>query len=254
MPQPVAAGRAYPAEPPAISYDHSSLPTPTRHPKALLRPVCGQCFGIKRDGCTDGISPMYRMWRGPRRQRVAVYRCFGHGPQRSGCGAEILVDELDRAVIVLLSVDMRKHTELVFVAGDDRAEQISRLHDQAADAMRQGDYERSIQCMKDAAELEKQPSARPHWDEVERDITRGQHFASLDTDARREYLAKWRPVARVEDGQVLIDLDAYTDEHGVKVALRTNGSAKPAFTVSPGLAGDVGISLKLPAEAEEGRG
>jgi hypothetical protein len=88
-----------------------------------------------------------------------------------------------------------------------------------------------------------QPSTRPHWDEIERDITRGEHFASLDDDARREYLERWRPVARVEDGQVLIDLDAYTDEHGVKIGLRTDGSTKPAFTIRPGLAGDVRISV-----------
>jgi DNA invertase Pin-like site-specific DNA recombinase len=222
----------------------------TKQPsKALLRPVCGQCFGIARDGCTDGVSPMYRVIRayskrrGPKAQRGPVYRCTGHGPQRTGCDAEIPVEQLDRAVIVMLSVDMRPHVERVFVPGDDRADQISRLHDQAAEAMRQGDYERSIQCMKDAAELEKQPSTRPHWDEVERDITRGEHFASLDDDARREYLKRWRPVARVEDGRVLIDLDAYTDEHGVKIGLRTDGSTKPALTIRSGLAGDVRISV-----------
>jgi hypothetical protein len=86
--------------------------------------------------------------------------------------------------------------------------------------------------MQDAAELEEQPSTRPHWREVELDITRGQYFLGLDGDGQREYLKKWRPVARVEDGQVLIDLDAYTAEHGVGIALRTDGSTQSGFTIS----------------------
>ena len=146
--------------------------TTTKQPKALLRPVCGQCYGVGREGCADGISPMYRLWRGPRAERFAVYRCFGHGPQRISCGAEIPVEQLDGAVVTMISEDTRKHTERVFVPGDDRADQISRLRDQGAEAMRQGDYERATQCMQDAAELEKQPSAWAHWREVERDITR----------------------------------------------------------------------------------
>jgi DNA invertase Pin-like site-specific DNA recombinase len=205
----------------------------TKQPsKALLRPVCGQCFGDARDGCTDGISPMYRILRGPRAERVGVYRCFGHGPQRIGCGAEIPEDKLDRAVIVMLSVDTRPHIERVFVPGDDRADQISRLRDQGAEAMRQGDYERATKCMQDAADLEKQPSEWPHWREEEQDITRGQYFASLDNDARREYLKAWRPLACVEDGQALIDLDVYSDEHGVKI-----GRQRPCWMAPSYLSG-----------------
>src|SRR5258708_25123527 len=98
--------------------------------------------------------------------------------------------------------------------------------------MRQGDHTRATQCMQDAAELEQQPSERPHWREVELDITRGQYFLGLDGDGQREYLKKWRPVARVEDGQVLIDLDAYTAENGVGIALRTDGSTQSGFTIS----------------------
>jgi DNA invertase Pin-like site-specific DNA recombinase len=196
----------------------------TTQPKALLRPVCGRCYGIEREGCTDGVSPMYRQ-RG-------VYRCFGHGPQRRGCGAEIPVEKLDGAVIDMLSRDTRTHTELEFVAGDDRADEISRLRERGAEAMRRGDYGRATQCMQEAAELEKQPSTRPHWRQKETKITRGQHFLSLDSAAQREYLQKWRPVARLEGGRVLIDLDAYTAEHGVKIALRTDASTASSFTIS----------------------
>jgi hypothetical protein len=107
----------------------------------------------------------------------------------------------------------------------------SRLREKGAEAMRQDDYERATRCMQDAAELEKQPSTRPHWDEVELGITRGQHFQSLDSVAQRDYLKKWRPVARNENGRLLIDLDAFTDEHGVKIGLRTDGDTATAFSV-----------------------
>jgi site-specific DNA recombinase len=162
----------------------------TTQPKALLRPVCARCYGIEREGCTDGISPMYRQ-RG-------IYRCFGHGPQRRGCGAEIPVDQLDSAVIAMLSQDTRKHTERVFVSGDDHADKISRLREQGAEAMRQGDYTRATQIMQDAAELEKQPSTRPHWREVELDITPGGILSGPGQQRQREYLKKWGPVARME--------------------------------------------------------
>jgi hypothetical protein len=131
----------------------------------------------------------------------------------------------------MIAGDTRKHTERVFVPGDDRADDISRLREQGAEAMRQGDYERATQCMQDAAELEKQPSTRRHWREVELEITRGDHFLSLDSDAQREYLQEWRPVARMENGRVLVDLDAFTSEHGVKIALRTDDSTAPAFSI-----------------------
>jgi hypothetical protein len=202
----------------------------TTQPKALLRPVCGRCFGIQREGCTDGVSPMYRQPRG--RQRTIVYRCFGHGPQRIGCGAEIPADQLDSAVITMISGDMRKHTERVFVPGDDHAEQLSRLREKAMEAYRRGDRAVFHELDAQADELEKQPSTRPHWREVEQEITRGDYFLSLDSEARREYLKEWRPVARQEDGRVLVDLDAYTAEHGVKIALRTDASTAPSFTIS----------------------
>lgn len=197
----------------------------TTQPKALLRPVCGRCYGIEREGCTDGISPMYRQ-RG-------VYRCSGHGPQREGCGAEISVGQLDSAVVGMLSRDTRTHTEPEFVPGDDRAPEISRLRERAAEAVRQGDYERATQCMREAAELEKQRSTQPHWREKETKITRGDHFRSLDSDAQREYLQKWRPVTRMENGRVLVDLDAFTAEHGVGIPLRTDSSTVPSVSVSP---------------------
>jgi hypothetical protein len=171
--------------------------------------------------------------KGATNGRYPVYRCFGHGPQRKSCRAEVPVNMLDSAVIRMLSRDTRPHTEMVFVPGDDHADEISRLRQRAMDAYRRNDKAEFRQLDEQADELESQPSVRPHWDEVERDhLTRGQYFLGLNSDSQREYLQRWRPVCRMENGKVLVDLDAYTDEHGVKIGLRTDSSAEPGFTVS----------------------
>ena len=96
----------------------------------------------------------------------------------------------------MISEDTRKHTERVFVPGDDRADQISRLRDQGAEAMRQGDYERATQRMQDAAELEKQPSHGLTGDEEKIGHHQGPVFREPGQRPRREYLKAWRPVAR----------------------------------------------------------
>jgi site-specific DNA recombinase len=66
--------------------------------KALLAPICGECHGKPREGCADGISPMYRVYSGNGEARKPCYRCTGHGPQRKGCGFMIETSQLDEWV------------------------------------------------------------------------------------------------------------------------------------------------------------
>ena len=95
------------------------------HDKAMLAPVCGECYGKHREGCADGISPMYRIFTG--KGRVPYYRCTGHGPQRKGCGFMIAVSEADqRFTKKMLSKD-DPHYDRVLIAGDDHADKIAEL-------------------------------------------------------------------------------------------------------------------------------
>jgi DNA invertase Pin-like site-specific DNA recombinase len=172
--------------------------------KALLRPVCGN------PGCdATGYhpSPMYHQTNP--KKGLAYYRCHGRGTDGvengwrgvpHGCGNMTRADYLDDYVISLVSGMTSPHTTRVFVPGDDRADEIGKLREAAMDAYRKGDKARFRELDARADALESLPSVAPHWEELESDQTRGQHFASLDYAGKRKYLAGWHVV--YWDGEV----------------------------------------------------
>jgi DNA invertase Pin-like site-specific DNA recombinase len=157
-------------------------------PKALLAPICGECKGVIRQGCPDGISPMYRVYGGYGKNRQPYYRCSGHGPQRKGCGFMITVGEADASVTSVMLDDGKPHPERVFIPGDDKSDEIAKLRERGASAMREGNYTVATDCMGKAAELESLPRVKPHWEISETDQAEGDFFGSLDLDQRRDYL------------------------------------------------------------------
>lgn len=156
-------------------------------PKALLKPICGECYGQPREGCADGLSPMHRVLA--TEDRAGYYRCYGHGPQRKGCGFMILVSEADDDLTAVMLADGDWHKERVFVAGDDRSDDIAKLRERGADLFRDGDYAGAAECGRQATELESAPRVRPHWETTETNLTEGEYFKALDPSQRREYLA-----------------------------------------------------------------
>jgi DNA invertase Pin-like site-specific DNA recombinase len=161
------------------------------HPKALLHGLCGACFGQVRQGCPDGRSPLQRIFVGKAPNRMAYYRCTGHGPQRKGCGAKMIpVKDLDEAVIQAITSDDSQHEEYEFIPGDDRSEEIARLRERGAAAMRQGDYRAATEAMRQAEQLEALPRVAPHWERQITDISEGDYFLGLDPADWREYIAK----------------------------------------------------------------
>ena len=92
-----------------------------------MAPVCGECYGKKREGCADGISPMYRVYGGYGENRQPYYRCTGHGPQRKGCGFMITVAEADDIVTGDMLQDENEHEDREFVPGDDKSDPIPRV-------------------------------------------------------------------------------------------------------------------------------
>jgi DNA invertase Pin-like site-specific DNA recombinase len=168
-----------------------------KHEKALLSPVCGNpdC-----DASGEHPSPMYRTFTG--KDRVPYYRCSGRSPQRHGCGNMVPLAELDAQVIeAMLSDHANMHVDRVFIPGDDRSDEIGRLREAGAEAMKRGDYATATDYMQKAAQLESEPRIAPHWEDRETGQTRGEHFATLDSEARREELAQnWEVFAyMVED-------------------------------------------------------
>jgi DNA invertase Pin-like site-specific DNA recombinase len=152
--------------------------------KALLNPICGQCYGKPREGCLDGISPMY--------QTGDYYRCYGHGAQRKGCGFMILMSELDEIVTESMLGNQQPHSERVFIAGDDQSDEIAKLRERGAELFRTGDYAAAAECATQATELESAPRVRPHWEDRVTDQTEAEYFAGMDLGQRREYLMSHR--------------------------------------------------------------
>jgi DNA invertase Pin-like site-specific DNA recombinase len=175
------------------------------HPKALLSPVCGN---PNCDATGEHPSPMFRVFTGRKNQTRLYYRCTGKGPQRHGCGNMVRMSELDRRVTEAMTADhMNRHVERVFIAGDDLSDQIGRLRESGAEAMRKGDYATAMQDMQKATELEAQPRVEPHWETRETEQTQGDYFASLNTEGQREELTRWIVSAhRQSDGHINVTI------------------------------------------------
>jgi DNA invertase Pin-like site-specific DNA recombinase len=159
----------------------------SKHDKALLSPVCGNpaC-----DASGKHPSPLYRI----NARGFLYYRCHGSGPQRHGCGNMIPLAELDDTVTEAMeSNHVNIYVDRIFIPGDDRSDEIGRLRESGAEAMKRGDYGAATDAMRKASELEDLPRIAPHWEELETDQTEGEHFVSLTPEERREELAqRWR--------------------------------------------------------------
>ena len=174
--------------------------------KALLAPICGECYGQPRGGCLDGRSPMYRIYGGKVSNRQPYYRCSGHGPQRKGCGFMILVSEADDLVTCLMLQDEHEHQERVFVAGDDKSDEIARLREKAMDAYREGNKPlfRNLDAQADELEEQNRNRTKPHWEKERTGEAEGDYFGALDLEQQRQYLASkqvflFRGYADVQD-------------------------------------------------------
>jgi hypothetical protein len=159
--------------------------------KALLAPECGAC---------DNGSPMYRVFVGPRSHRLAYYRCSRGGRKGNGCGAPMIpVEELDSEVTDAMLANGDAHVERVFIPGDDRSDKIGELRQAAMNAYLRDDREEFARLDSEAQALESEPATVAHWEERVTDRTKGEHFASLGLDERREELRKnWVIVASME--------------------------------------------------------
>ena len=174
------------------------------HEKPLVQPFCGECFGQARPGCPSGKSPMYRTFGPYADGKRALFRCTGHGPQRKGCGAPLLlVSQVEADVLATLVDDTSWHVERVFVPGDDTADRINALQEKGAEAIRTGDYATAAAIMERAAALDSEPSVPAHWEDRVTDQTEAGYFAGLDRDAQRDYLRS-REIVATSAGVVIV--------------------------------------------------
>jgi DNA invertase Pin-like site-specific DNA recombinase len=156
----------------------------TKHPKALLKPLCPNCK-----------SPMYRL-----PVRVVYYRCHGNGTGKS-CGAPMIpCAELDNAVIEAMLSDHSLRVVTEFIPGDTSTDALAKLQEQIAAAARAKDFVKVAELTGEAMRLADEPSSPARTVPKVTSTTVADHFASLDLDGRRAFLAEYEIIAeRVTD-------------------------------------------------------
>ena len=171
---------------------------------ALVKPLCGQCYGVKREGAPSGESPMYLNHDAKRGYDYHLYACKGHGRARRSCGAKTIpAATLDQAVNEIMAADGRPHWTLEYIPGDDNAEKLARLNDAIALAGRDGDYAKVAQLAAEAEQIRQQPHRKGRTERRETTLTVGQHWQTLSLTEKREELLKWTVIALPDKVRVL---------------------------------------------------
>ena len=168
---------------------------------ALIKGMrCGQCG-----------SPMYRIYGGRGASQRPYYRCYGSGPQRKGCGLLVDLARADATVTALLSRNTTPHRIKSLIKGTNWAAEVADtgLAIRELDPIAEDYSERHATLMAQLADLRsRKPTAdRINWETVRNadgsPMTIGQHFESLDFDARRAYIATCQITATREGVKVI---------------------------------------------------
>src|SRR5450756_251809 len=172
------------------------------HTKALLRPFCGECYGVERDGCPNGQSPMYQTHSTLKGKKFSYYACKGNGPRHKACGAKFIpAAELDELVEWAVSCDITPHTTTVYHPAVDNTEAIKEISKRIRKADADGNDELLEALAAERAGLRLLGTIKPAWkEEKPSGMTRAQHYDTLDLDGKRELLAKIPFLARKVDG------------------------------------------------------
>jgi DNA invertase Pin-like site-specific DNA recombinase len=185
---------------------------------ALLKPYCGACWGVLRDGAAlnvkqadgtvkltpTGKSPMYRRVKIYNGKRYTYYGCHGHGPACKTCGAPNIPEAaLDKAVDEIMAADKRLHWVLEYIPGDDKAEKLAKLNDAIALAGRSGDYTKVAELAAEAERIRQQRHRKGRTERRDTGMTVGAHWQTLNLVEKREELAKWTVVAWPDKVKVL---------------------------------------------------
>lgn len=198
-------------------------------------PVCDECLGVQREGCPDGVSPMYISTTTNRQGRTyRYYYCRGTGPVRKGCGAPVIpVPLLDEAIDRHMAADTRPHPETKFVPGDDTSEARALINEKIRVAQEAGDYLLVAQLAQEAMAIG--PSERKaELIRVDSGITVGQHWQGLSPAEKRDELTRWRVYAR-RGGRVRIEGPWREDGKSlIGDAIAADQNVTPVLATAPG--------------------
>jgi DNA invertase Pin-like site-specific DNA recombinase len=175
--------------------------TTTREP-TLLKPLCGACYGLEREGAPNGKSPMYRKSRFGH----DYYRCSGSGTARKSCGTKLIpVELLDAAIDAAMAKRAEPRYIESWVGGNGNAAKLEEINKEIMVATRDQRYAELAELSAKAAEIVSQSHSVKKAHKVKRPsgMTVGEHWATLDLAGKRDELVKWEVVA-YPDGKVEI--------------------------------------------------
>jgi DNA invertase Pin-like site-specific DNA recombinase len=172
----------------------------TKREPALARPICGACYGVKRDGAPNGTSPMYR------KSRLGhdYYTCTGQGAARKSCGTKVLpCDQIDAEIDAVMARRSEPHYELDWIAGDDKAQQLADINEKIAAVAKEGRYDLIPELSAQAEEINAKRVRKARTVKRASGKTVGQHWQTLDIAGKHDELLRWEVIA-YPDKPVLI--------------------------------------------------
>jgi DNA invertase Pin-like site-specific DNA recombinase len=139
--------------------------------------------------CDD--SPMFRIrLRNSQGKLYWYYRCTGRGARRKGCGNMVPYELTNNIVsmVVELMTD-QPYQVRTWVEGHSWDSEISEVKQDMREALEAEDFARLPELQHRLEDLRNREVTKGHWESEDSDATVGEHFASLDRDGQREYLA-----------------------------------------------------------------
>ena len=180
------------------TFDHANQALKTRPHRGPAKNDRPMLAGLK---CARCGSPMYRLRSGSTKKRY-YYRCFGSGPQRKGCGNMVPMSELDRLIRawVILGQTIPYRTRQ-WVEGRNWDDEISEVKQEIRELVEAERFGELGELQAKLTELRSRESVPGHYEYRDTGKTISEHFVSLDSEGRREYLASFD--IKVEKGTAL---------------------------------------------------
>ena len=120
------------------------------------------------------------------------YRCTGRGARRKGCGNMVLLDDMERIVrLWMMVVSDEPYTEPHWIEGTNWESEISDTRQDMREALEAEDFDKLDALKARLEDYRNRKVIKGRMDYEPTGLTKGQHFAGLDDDGKREYLRRY---------------------------------------------------------------
>jgi DNA invertase Pin-like site-specific DNA recombinase len=169
-------------------WDRANAAT-TRQPGR--RPVTNHALlaDLKCKRCEDSPMNVIRI-KDRNGKYYSYYRCTGRGARRKGCGNMIPLEPLERiARLWMLVVSSEPHQERYWIEGTNWDSEISDAKQDMREALEAEEFGRLPELQAKLEDYRNREVTKGRWGPPkDTGITKGEYFAGLDHDAKRDYL------------------------------------------------------------------